>query len=59
MNLGSVLLLFQLPNEACWDFNNTEPLEGGRREARRSLGYERHRGMEADPEAAIGRGREL
>lgn len=27
MNLGSVVLLFQLPNEVPWDFNNTESPE--------------------------------
>ena len=32
MNLGSIVLLFQLPNEALWDFNNTEsPDSGGQR----------------------------
>lgn len=32
MNLGSILLLFQLPDEALWDFNNTErPESGGER----------------------------
>ena len=29
MNLGSILLLFQLPDEALWDFNNTERPESG------------------------------
>lgn len=29
-NLGSILSLVQLPNETCWDINNTEPPESGR-----------------------------
>lgn len=49
MNLGSILLLFQLPNEALWDFNNTEPPES-RGESPGEAWDRRDRGMEADPE---------
>ena len=48
MNLGSILLLFQLPNEALWDFNNTEPPES-RGESPGEAWDRRDRGMEADP----------
>ena len=50
MNLGSILLLFQLPKEALWDFNNTEPPESGGKSPGEAWD-KRDRGMEADPEA--------
>ena len=55
MNLGAILLLFQLPNEAHWDFN-TEPPESGGQRPEEAQDMRNTVGVEAGPGAKTSEG---